>query len=131
MAGIRDISPSQWAAPGIAQVNLGVLLSAFNQVGLDLPQFLNNFSPTSVQTVNLAATTNQYTVPDTTNTRFVLFIAPDGNANTIVIKWNNADTGKYLNPEGFYFDSFDPNHMPTTLYVTAASVVNGCVIAWF
>lgn len=124
----RDLSPAVWTAPGTAKVAMGVVLSSFNNDPLAIDQFLSAYSPNDAQNVNWSSGANTFTIADTTNSRFIFILLPFGNTQTVVLKWNNADTGKYVNPNGFYFDTFDPNNMPTTLYITAGGTINGVKI---
>ncbi len=128
---VRDLSPTTWNAPGTARVSLGVVLSAFNSDPMNLDQFLSVYSPRQNDTLNLTTGANTYTITDTTNSRFILLILPFGNTQTCIVKWNNADTGKYVNPNGFFFDTFDGNHIPTTLYLTAGNTINGVQVLVF
>lgn len=137
----RDISPTLWTAPGTARVSLGLLLSALSDESIPTDDILNRFSPSSVETVNLLLAnngspptgSNAFAIPDTTNSRFIYVRMPFGNTATCKLTWPTyaATSGLFINPNGFYFTTLDPNNMPATLYFTVSANISGVLIAVF
>lgn len=129
----RDLSPTSWNAPGGARLSIGLVLAAMNNDRQAIDDFVTMYSPSSRVTVNLANGANTYTIPDTTNARFVLVVMPFGNTTSCVVSWlaHNTDAVSFINPEGFYFTTLDPAHIPTTLYLFTGAAIPGVTILVF
>ncbi len=107
-----------------------MVLTAANQSPLDLPEFVNRFSPSAIQTISLASGFNAIDVPDQTNQRGVLIMMPDGNIVTWTMKGITGDTGFPQHPNGCFLTSFNGS-APATIGLTTGGTITGAIFVWF
>jgi len=126
---LRDISPTTWNAPGNAQISLNLLATAMGFGDVPLDVWASAYSPTNLQTFSLSSGFNAITVPDTTNCRFLILIAPRGNTVSWTLKGITGDTGLEQNPNGFAVLSFDGS-APASVGVTTGGAIPGFIAIW-
>jgi len=123
---IRNLSPPEWNAPGIAQLALLVTASACGPNPIPIDSWISSYSPLANYTTQLASGFNPISTLDYTKTRIFIFIPPRGNAVSLVLKGITGDTGLNLNPNGPIVLTIPPSGAPASIGITAGSAVPGC-----
>lgn len=126
----RDYSGAQWLSPGLARVTLSLVLSSVSSEEIPIDEWLNGYSPSIYQTLNLASGFTAVPVPDVTNMRGVFIAMPRGNTQTWTMKGITGDTGLEQHPNGFFCTSFDGT-APATIGVTTGGVIPGALFYWW
>jgi hypothetical protein len=126
---IRDLSPSQWTAPGTARVSLNALLTSHGFDPLPLDVWVDNYALNDLRTVTMASGFNTLTVPDTARVRMLIVIPPRGNATAWTMKGVTGDTGFEQNPNGFFLTTFDGS-AAASVGLTAAAEIVGFTLIW-
>lgn len=131
---IRDISPVQWAAPGVARIDFGLLLSNLSQDPVELDSFTSIYAPivATRATWTVAGNPNSIAIPDSTNQRAILIVLPRGNTQTCIIKGaTSADASWQINPNGFLFTTFNGAVMPANLNAVVGGTITGASLYWW
>lgn len=134
---IRDLSPSAWTAPGSARLSISLILSALADESVPFDAWISDYSPRYVGppiltdgSIGLASGFNAIKNPDTTNTRFFIFVPPRGNTTALTLKGVTGDTGLSLNPNGPIVLSLPASSQPASVGITAGAAITGCTVYW-
>jgi len=122
---VRDLSPSSWVAPAVGRLAIAIQHSADDSDPIPMDVWINNYSPSSDEMIDLASGFNAIAV-DSTHGRIICFIPPRGNTAVMTLKGVTGDTGIPLNPQGPTVISLPATSPYTTFGITCAGDVVGC-----